>query len=159
MKSIKHLYVTRHFLSSFSIDCGLYIETIQHEIVVLRTKESIGFMTIFHINSLNTENKTAFSSLSRFDSWQNSESQRRLTITVEYVGKKTSEKTWFKCQIPEDTRVLSDLAEAVRTSVYRLKNLIFVFPQIYKYASYLAKAQKVQRLKKMLVTSVPSTSL
>lgn len=82
-----------HFLSSFIIDCGLYKENIQHKISVLRTKASVGLMTIFHINSLNTENKIAFPALSMFDSWQNWESGRRLTATVEYVGgKKNSEK-------------------------------------------------------------------
>lgn len=84
---------------------------------------------------------------------------KKVNYNSRICREKTSEKTRFKCQIPEDTWVLSDLAEAVRTSVYRLKILIFVFPQIYKYASYLAKAQKLQGLKKMLVTSVPSTSL
>lgn len=59
MKSVKH--TVRCFCPVLA-DCGLYIETIQHEILVLRTKASIGLMTIFHINNLNTENKIAFPS-------------------------------------------------------------------------------------------------
>lgn len=89
MKSVKH--TVRCFCPVLA-DCGLYIETIQHEILVLRTKASIGLMTIFHINNLNTENKIAFPSLSRFDSWKNWESGRRLTTTAEYLGKKKTKQ-------------------------------------------------------------------
>lgn len=44
--------------------------------------------------------------------------------------------------MPQDTWILADPAEAVKTSVDRLKRFDFFSPQIYKYASYLAKAQK-----------------
>lgn len=70
-----------YFFSSFTIDCGLYIETIQHEI-----EESIGFVISFHyINNLIFSIQIVFPSLNRFESWLNWERKRGLIITVEYL--------------------------------------------------------------------------
>lgn len=118
------------FFSSFSTDCGLYIKTIQHEIAVLRRKESIRFViSFYYTNNLIFSIQIVFPSLNRFDSWQNWERKRVNYNNGIFRKKPNSGKTWFKSQIPRDIQVLSDLAVAIGSSGYSLKKFEFYFPQ------------------------------
>lgn len=93
MKTVENLCFQTHFFSSFSIDCGFYVETIQREIAVLRIKESISFVISFHyVNNLIFSIQIIFPSLNRYDSWQNWEA-KRVNNNSGIFRKKNSEKT------------------------------------------------------------------